>query len=82
MATLAAFMMGLICVDPILMGAAVGVADIEAAAAAAAAATAFDEAAAAAAAAFAAAFCCLTEAGVLCRTVTGRTPIVVPDARI
>lgn len=73
-----ALIIGLICVDPILMGAAVG-----AATTAAAAATALAEAIAAAAAAFAldAAFCCFIEAGVTCRTVTGRD-IVVPDARI
>lgn len=73
-------MIGLICVDPILMGAAVGVATAEAAAAAAALAEA--AAAAAAAASFAAAaFCCFMEAGVAWRTVTGRA-IVAPDARI
>lgn len=78
--TFVAFMIGLICVDPILMGAAVGMVAAEAAAAAALAEAA--AAAAAAAAAFAAAaFCCFMEAGVACRTVTGRA-IVTPDARI
>lgn len=77
--TFVAWMIGLICVDPILMGAAVDVATAEAAAAAAALAEA--AAAAAVAAAFAAAaFCCFIEAAVG-RMVTGRA-IVVPDARI